>query len=483
MARGCARFHDDLSGFVDETLPAKRWAEVAQHLAGCPLCREETIELRDLRSALANAQAGASRCPSALASRLEAIAGEECSQPLYLSAAATGASCALPSRRRRRRNLMMRGTVAMLALVVGVGVLSVALAPAPRSISDAVGASREQFAMQMTATSVQGAVGAVLLAQQRGAQLATARNVGGVPVDEDQSLPISSDAAEAMLSTAAAAPVAVSGVQEVLVVADGGGFLRGDVTVQRVGGQGANLTVYDRLGNQFLSSFAPDFVTEITSSEHDSLDDWDFSAFASLATIAGRDASVMEARRDGALVARWWFDVPTGILLRSERFDSQGNPTIIVGFRSLRVGVAELSDQASEVVALSRVGSSGTRGWCVGLATCPSELAGLPLVAYSSTKVRGERSMSLIYSDGVQTLVATWSEGCLEQATRLSAAAAAGLPSVEVWQSGAGVVAVATNGSPAMQAQAVDALPGESACRTGLTHRLGAGFARLTGLR
>lgn len=481
MARDCARFHDDLSGFVDETLPSRRWGEIARHLAGCPLCREETVELREVRSALANAQRD-DALPSTLTSRLEAIAGDDSCQPLYLRPSPDSAPVPLPSKRRRRQRIALRGTMAVMVLALSMAVLAVALAPEPRNIDDAVASAREQFAEQITAINVQGAVGAVLLAQNRGAQLASIDGVHGLAVDQATSLPISHGAAEKVLSRSAEAPVALSGVQEVLVARDDGGYWKSDVAVQRVAGEGANLAVHDRLGNQFLSSFAPDFAPEIFSSKPSSLSNWDFFTYPGLTTLAGRDATVLEARAKEAVVARWWFDVSTGVVLRSERFDSSEHPTIIVAYRSLRLGEARLPERREEMVPLSKVGNSGTRGWCVGLPVCPSELAGLPLVAYSSTTARGERSMGLFYSDGLQTLTVTWTEGRLDGANRLSADAAAGLPSVSVWQSGTGVVALATNGSRRMLDDAAHALPGQADHPTGISYRLGVGLARLTGL-
>lgn len=474
MAGGCAKYRDELSAFVDEMLPAKRWDTVAQHLAGCPLCREETVAIRELRSTLSHART-CSAPSTSLASRLEAIAGDDRTQPLYLQ----HGDDTLPSRRRRRRRWALRGVAATAVLAVGLGTAAVTLAPEPRRVHDAVGDAREQFAMQSTAIHVQEAVGAVLLAHDRGAQLARVDGLEPAPAPDGVPLPISDAAADELLARAGGADVMVSGVQEVLVADADGGYWRSDVSINRVAGEGAELVVFDRTGNRFLSSFAPDFSPdEISAPER-----WDFATYASLVSVAGRPATVLEARRGDAVVARWWLDVASGITLHSERFDPDGDPTIVVGYRSVRVGEAQLPDERTQLVSLSRATTSGSRGWCVGFSVCPYELAGLPLVAYSSTTARGERSMSLVYSDGVQTLTATWVEGVLGDGAAASAMAAAGLPSVEAWQAGRGVVAVTTDGPPRMLEESKERLPGPAAHRDSLWTRLGDGMARLAGLR
>lgn len=468
----CHRFRDDLSGFVDGTLAVKRWEEVAKHLASCPLCREEAAELRELRERLSSARVPASAAPSSLASRLEAIAGDDCAQPLYLPA---GAACPLPSRRRRKQRMLARAAAVGFSFVAGVLVLAFALAPEPRVVDNAVQQAREQFARQATAINVQGSVGAVLLAQGRGAQLRPMPPSDAMPPPHRIALPVSDASAEALLRRAGDARVRLSGIQLVQITHDAQ-VLGAEVGIERVSGEGAGLIVYDRVGERFLTSFAPDFG----SADQIAPSGWTYFVYPSRAAESGRDAQVLEARSGEHAVARWWLDNASGITLRSERYDTQGKPTISVSFRRLLLGEAELPEERHSAVELSRATASGQRGWCVGLANCPYHVAGLPLVGYSSAAT-GERSMTLVYSDGVNMLSVVWVEGQLAGRERKSVPAATGLPSVEVWQSATGVISVATNGSPRLLSQAVGELPEESDYTRPVWERLGDGLRRIVG--
>jgi len=476
VSHGCERVHDDLSGFVDETLTPRRWDEVAVHLAGCGDCREETAEIRELRSALLNSRSVDVDAPASLADRLEAIAGDDCDVPLYWG---SDGPSTLPSKRRRRKRIVLQGSAAMLSLVMGVAVLAVVLAPGPRRLDDTVDVAREQFAQQITAVNVQESVGALLLAQDKGAQFPVVQHAEVYSVPSAPALPISRTAADSMLSRGATSYVGLGGVQEVYIATeDGGGYVRGNVAVTHVAGQGSELVVFDRDGNRFSSNFAPDYLEGVVEAP----DSWDFYVYPSTVQLAGRPAMELEARRDDAVVARWWLDVATGITLRSERFGASEQPTIVFGYGEVRVGEVALSEDAPRTVSLSKATTSGARGWCVGLKTCPYELAGLPLVAYSSTNTQGEQAMSLVYSNGFQTLSVRWMEGKLAEGDAVSAAAATGLPSVAAWQAGRGVVSVTTNGSQKLLAQAVEELPDRAPYDRGVGARLVAGLGRITGL-
>lgn len=475
MSRACAKYVDDLSGFVDETLPESRWQEVAYHLAGCPACREEVLAIREVRSAL-SATDPEVRAPSDLTGRLEAIAGEMASQPLYL---APGEADHLPSRRRKRRRRIAQTSVVTLAMVVSVAVVAIILAPEPRVLDDPIGDAREQYAMQDTAVSVQEAVGAVLLAQDRGASFGSSRAVHQGEVPHTDALPISDEAADQVLSADAESQAAVTGVQRVWVVNTGGGYFSSDVLINRVPGEGSNLVVLDRRGNRFISTFLPDLDAGAVSAP----EGWDFFTYPTLGEVAGRSAMIVEARVGDAPVSRWWFDAETGLLLRTERYDSDGKPTIMVAYTQFSPGRASLPSSRSQLITLSSASTSGERGWCVGFETCPYSIGGLSLVAYTSSSARGERGMSLVYSNGVQTLTASWEEGVLAgDETTVSAEAATGLPSVKAWQAGNGVVAVATNGSPALMAAAEEELPRPAAYEHGMWERLVSGMGRLAGI-
>ena len=83
MAPPCERFDSDLSGFVDGTLGERRSGQVSAHLMDCPSCCDEVASLAALRAKLGACRSSAA--PSTLTAKLESIAGEEASAPLYLS--------------------------------------------------------------------------------------------------------------------------------------------------------------------------------------------------------------------------------------------------------------------------------------------------------------------------------------------------------------------------------------------------------------
>lgn len=89
--------------------------------------------------------------------------------------------------------------------------------------------------------------------------------------------------------------------------------------------------------------------------------------------------------------------------------------------------------------------------------------------------------MRLFYSDGFRGLSVVWSEGRLHGTTSITDDTA-GLPEVAVWQSGGGIVSVATNGSPELLDEASRDLPGEHEWDPSVMERVGRGLAQLTGI-
>ena len=71
--------------------------------------------------------------------------------------------------------------------------------------------------------------------------------------------------------------------------------------------------------------------------------------------MAGRSASVVEARGDGHLVARWWLDDDTGLPLWVERYDTTGRPTLVFGFVSINIGTAQLATDSTQPYPMESV--------------------------------------------------------------------------------------------------------------------------------
>ncbi len=369
----------------------------------------------------------------------------------------------------------MQTGMATMVVLASVLVIAFLVAPEPPLIDSPVKQAREQYSLSTTATSVNEAVGAVLLAHERGASFGHPRHQLARATMAKAPRPLTRAAAAAMLEREGPTH---SGTQRVWISAGDEGFHVTDVRVDEVAGEGTSLVVLDDTGNRFMSWFVPS--STCCQTEHGP--PWTFVKFSGLDQVAGRWADVVEARDDaGRRVARWWVDRDDGLLLWSERYDTQGIPTIISGFTKVRVGEAHLAEDPTELVSMNPVSSSEAKGWCVGLLKCPSNVAGLPLVAHASSDVHGGKSMRLFYSDGFRSLSVVWHEGRLKDSLP-AGDHTVGFPEVAVWQSGGGVVSVATNGTPDMLEVASAQLPGEAAWEPSVMEQVGRGLARLAGI-
>lgn len=362
-----------------------------------------------------------------------------------------------------------------MTVMASVLVIAFLVAPEPQLVGSAVKQAREQFSLSATAVSVNEAVGAVLFAHERGASFGTSQHRSPRSTMVSRPQPLSRASAATMLEGEGPTH---SGTQRVWISAGGDGFHAADVRVDEVKGEGSSLVVLDAAGQRFMSWFVP----SSSCCEASDGPPWSFSRYTGTDQVAGRWAEVVEARDySGRRVARWWVDSGNGLILWSERYGPDGNPTIISGYTELRLGEAHLAEDRVELVSMNPVTSSGAKGWCFGLTHCPTTLAGLPLVAHASSVVPGERSMRLFYTDGFRGLSVVWAEGLLQGNIRITDHAA-GFPEVAVWQSGDAIISVATNGSMDLLREASAQLPDEEPWDPSVFDRVGRGLARLAGI-
>jgi anti-sigma factor RsiW len=107
---------DDLTALIDGALAPGRAAEVREHLAGCPSCREQEVRLRGALTALA-ALPPAPDLPPFFATRLEVRLREEQARPRGLSLLGRLLSLgAVP----RWRLVAISGSVAAAVIAVGL---------------------------------------------------------------------------------------------------------------------------------------------------------------------------------------------------------------------------------------------------------------------------------------------------------------------------------------------------------------------------
>ncbi|GAB3817597.1 hypothetical protein GCM10028820_18820 [Tessaracoccus terricola] len=477
----CGRFSEDLSAFADHTLPPKRWQQVGYHVAGCPACREEVDAIKRVCSRLSGSCAApTTSTPESLAVRLERIAGGASHAPLYMAAGAPGE---LPSRRRERNRRLRQGGIAGLGALATMFVLALMLAPDPPTVENPVHMAREEYSLSITSISINETIGAVLLAHERGAQLSepvTQRARTGIVGSPFE---ISAEAAAEALSQSIAADLTYSGTQRVWISDGQGAFYANDVRVDEVAGEGSTLSVLDARGDEFVSWFVPSSSCCSSSSPTG----WTFFEYEGRDQVAGRWAKVIEARDvDNHTVSKWWVDTANGLVLWTERYDTFGRPTVISGFTDLELDRASLAPDGIELSVMNipvAVVSEPVQEWCTGLRYCPEMLAGMPLVAHASSEVGNRATMRLVYSDGFRSISVCWTEGLLaaDGATRVHDDTP-GMPEVEVWQAGDGVVSVATNGGLAVLDRAVSALPPEEAWQPTLLERFREGLARVGGI-
>lgn len=465
----CERYRTDLSAFADETLSARRWEQVGYHVAGCATCREELAETRRVRESLGTKEHTPTVVSPTLEERLHDIAGIHVDAPLYMSG---GPRCALPSRRKQRQRRLLRSSGAVVAVLASVLVIAFLVAPEPPTVSNAVSEAREQYFLSTTAVNVNEAVGAVLLAHERGATLGHPEHQGARSTMVSKPHRITRSTAAALLEGEGPTH---SGTQRVWISDGESAYHVTDVQVDEVLDEGSNLVVLDASGERFLSWFVP---SNVCCQSGDG-PPWSFWQYQGMDQVAGRWANVVEARdAEDRRVARWWVDHDGGLVLWSERYDVAGKPTIISGYTSLQMNEAQLADDQAQLVQMAPVSSTGAREWCVGLEECPSTLGGLPLIARSSSEKHGGASLQLLYSDGFRSLSVVWSEGKLQGTTRTSGYEP-GLPDVAVWQFGEGIISVTTNGSRELLHHACSQLPGERAFEPTVMERIGRGLSQL----
>ena len=216
-------------------------------------------------------------------------------------------------------------------------------------------------------------------------------------------------------------------------------------------------------------------------------------AVAGPGRCTGRAASVVEARRgDGQVAGRFWVDRDTGMLLRREVFDAEGERVRSSAFVDLDVRPAA---PAAPVMALTvRTGGARpsqaavdrlrTDGWLV-----PEVLPeGFRLF---ETRRNGD-VLHLAYTDGLSTLSLFAQDGELGsgpmagfRADRVGGRPVwvrRAAPERVVWSGGDRVWTLVSDAPEDAVLAAVGALPRDPAPDEGLRSRLGRGLSRLGGL-
>jgi len=142
--------------------------------------------------------------------------------------------------------------------------------------------------------------------------------------------------------------------------------------------------------------------------------------------VAGRDTEVVEALRPGAggrLVARFWLDRKSGVVLRREVYDGTGRPVRVSAFTDIdlertptpsetRDSVPGRAGRAwSTTIDAAALATMKRRGWW----DCPEALPGpLPLVD-ARRRGHGKSVVHLSYADGISSISVFSARGRLDR--------------------------------------------------------------------
>jgi len=489
---GCAKSAEAYSALMDGALSHADRERVLAHLGGCPTCRQEVAELRELRRVLGTAPADLP-APTALSSRLVSIAG-----------APTPRSRPSP-RRARRGAIGVLSLATAAAVVAGAGYLAApATGPTPAVGDPGVAARAEFSAVMLSLPLGADAVAAVL---GTGAQLRVTSAEHLWPAGVGTGAELSPAQAYGLLARAGRAEDVVSYDGVVTVSArTGGQAVEGAVHIDARAGQGSHLGVFTSAGQPVRTGSSPGATpgSRMVDSELIALVGQRYQLSGRTGgTVAGRPASVVEARplgsglggpavdprrADVGVTSRWWVDEATGLLLRLESYDGGGALVLAAGFTSVTIGRKDALVPGSPLtvptttasLTVSSAPALSAEGWF-----CPEKLAGLSLVRLR----RGEADagmVHLLYSDGVQTVSVFEQRGRLPEALpgwqrdgQLSAYVRPGVPSLATWQAGSTVFTVVTGGSSDLLAAVVRASPGEAIAPRTTMDRVRAGWARI----
>lgn len=405
-----------LSAFVDQALPQARQEKVATHLVGCRTCRDEVVELRELRACLGGSSAGAT-APGRLADSLVALAGRNGDAPLWLCAEAPGTR--LPSQRLALRRRVAATSVVAAGAMLCLLALGLAMAPNLPSVIDPVRLASDD----LTAAGQWGGAGrAENLVASDAARLAThVTSATPLPVIE-QGVSIDTDTALELLSTGLSARTSYAGTVDV-VLADREPCVHGTVEVSESPGTGLKLVAHEG-GRAVTARVADTGRLALTS---DAGGDMEFRLLTG-AVVADTPALVIEGRRaDDSLAERWWVNPQLGVLLARESWSASGQL-----LRSARF--TEITYDAVVQAAPTPAPAEAKAAWCLDEFVCPDTLAGLPRLSIDADSDYEPTVVRATYGDGRSTLTLVQQRGSLASGIMANRGAA--------WQSGTIVLAV-----------------------------------------
>lgn len=499
-ARSCADLAELRSAYVDGALGDADRERLLAHLVDCADCRRDVAELRHVRSLLTGST-DPGLAPVDLSDRLVSIAGDDAAAPLWTRPFRRTGRGGLPSQRHLARTRVV-------ALVLGCGLAALAVLGVGYAAGPADGAQTEVVPTSQAVAEFTSVVSGFPLDARVSAALQGRRPTTGGPL-RPTAISVLGDeltepeAAALLVRAGQAGDELTYTATQIVIVDRDGQRLSNSVRVSGRGGEGIELSPRTS-GQQAVS--AGTYVGSDTSTRMADADLID--RLAGRYTLrgwtdqwyGGRSTAVVEAVEPlarpsaGALdgvVARWWLDTESGLLLGQETYDQLGGLVVSSRLTGLRlnevddsVGTAPgLAARTTATLTLSRVQGLGRDGWI-----CADQLAGLRLLRLRTDQTTRPELVHLVYSDGLTTVSVIEQRGRLAGAppgsTRnetLGAWVTDGMPTTATWTSGDVVLTVVTDGSRETLAAAVAALPHRALERPTTMDRVRAGWARILG--
>lgn len=489
MSGSCDDLAELRSGFVDGALSPGDRERVVTHLLGCADCRSDVAELRAVRDLLGRT-ARSTPAPTPLSERLVSIAGDASARPW--TKAFDGAAGVLPSGRHRARVRALLGVLAVGAVTTALGLTGWFAAPVGSlaAVADPADEAQAEFGAAAAELSVTGASLSALMLLDSLPE--ATRDADGVARPSTRGDRLAGRAASVELlerALAAGRTTTVQGDQTVLARIEEHRVVAAHVGIDTRSRQGTLVSVFDPAGALLASSFAP---AQVAASGGPSPVDLIADAYTLSASsgvqVAGRTASVVEARdARGRVAKRWWVDEATGVLLWQESYDDDGLSTA-AGFTDVRVvpyAAVPAPRTSTRFLTTGLASASAARlsssGW-----DCSEELAGLDLLEVTTDTPTDPSSVHAVYGDGASTVSvlqrhgrlarppsgAAWDDGM--QVWRHK-----GAVRWATWQSGDTVYTVTTDGSTQLLRRAVRAFPHEGPMETTTLGRVREGWSRI----
>ena len=495
--RPCAELAESRSAYVDGALDDAGREKLLAHLVECAECRQDVDDLREVRDLLG--RTGSQPAPAAddLSARLVSIAGMAAAEPLYtrpFRRPAAASMLGLPSRRRARRTRAAAAAAAAVGTFTAVGMIGYVAAPYGQLavVRDPIGRAQAAFSSSLGQFPLASdSLGAVMLADA-GQLAAYPATLGPLPSPAHQSLSPTAAAAAMQRAVDTQHAVSYSGRQSFFSTRDGRPMWA-EIAVEARAGQGIDVAVLSRSGEQLVHGFSPTTVSSRV------VDDDLLRLLAANytlngvggATVAGRSATEISAWSLGQRAARWWLDDETGIVLWQELYDRNGAVALSTGFTSVRVSpTAEMMEHlpprlvpatATTSLSVADVTWLSSSGWA-----CDRDLAGLSLVRLHTDRANGPTAVQAVYSDGVATV------GVIEQRGRLDgpppgtqwdpalrAYVRHGASQTATWQADDTVLTVVTDGPADVLTRAVASLPPERSSSPTTMDRVQEGWASI----